>query len=247
LYYGALKGSPHKWLNAVELARQLVAPGDTIGQVKYFTARVSGAADPGAPGRQQQYLSALQTLPEVEVHFGRFLAKTVWRPLVNLPLAGAAINLGAGVIFPAGSYPVAGGSLKAPASIPVGVYPPKGRRKFQKPKSPAADALIVECHTMEEKGSDVNLAAHLLNDAWRGAFEAAVVISNDTDLCEPIRMVTAERHLPVHLVCPDRNRSPSPGLAAVSTSAQGIKPAMLVAAQFPNPIPPLGLAKPAGW
>ena len=34
---------------------------------------------------------------------------------------------------------------------------------------------------MEEKGSDVNLAAYLLNDAWMNLFEAAVVVSNDTD------------------------------------------------------------------
>jgi len=45
---------------------------------------------------------------------------------------------------------------------------------------------------MEEKGSDVNLACHLVNDAWAGRFDAAVVISNDTDLVEPIRIVTQE-------------------------------------------------------
>ena len=27
---------------------------------------------------------------------------------------------------------------------------------------------------MEEKGSDVNLAVHLLNDAWKKSFDAAV-------------------------------------------------------------------------
>ncbi len=34
----------------------------------------------------------------------------------------------------------------------------------------------------EEKGSDVNLASHLLMDACRDAFDIAVVISNDSDL-----------------------------------------------------------------
>lgn len=47
---------------------------------------------------------------------------------------------------------------------------------------PLPDAVITEFHNMEEKGSDVNLAAHLVKDAWRGLFESAVVISNDTDL-----------------------------------------------------------------
>ena len=33
------------------------------------------------------YYGALNTLPEVEIHFGSFLAKTAWRPLINLPVA----------------------------------------------------------------------------------------------------------------------------------------------------------------
>jgi uncharacterized LabA/DUF88 family protein len=41
----------------------------------------------------------------------------------------------------------------------------------------------------EEKGSDVNLAAHMLNDAHLDHFDVAVVISNDSDLLMPIKMV----------------------------------------------------------
>lgn len=45
----------------------------------------------------------------------------------------------------------------------------------------------------EEKGSDVNLAVHLLNDAWLNKYDCAVVISNDSDLAEPLRLVR-EQH-----------------------------------------------------
>ncbi len=41
----------------------------------------------------------------------------------------------------------------------------------------------------EEKGSDVNLATHLLVDAFDNHFDVAVIISNDSDLKEPIRLV----------------------------------------------------------
>lgn len=41
----------------------------------------------------------------------------------------------------------------------------------------------------EEKGSDVNLATHLVRDAFKGLFEWAVVISNDSDHREPVRIV----------------------------------------------------------
>ena len=76
LYYGALKGTAYKWLNPVALARQLVPAKYAIDRLKYFTARVSGANDPGAPVKQKAYLDALGTVPEIEVHFGRFLSKT---------------------------------------------------------------------------------------------------------------------------------------------------------------------------
>jgi hypothetical protein len=41
--------------------------------------------------------------------------------------------------------------------------------------------------TWEEKGSDVNVASHLLVDVLAGDAEAAVVISNDRDLRWPVQ------------------------------------------------------------
>jgi hypothetical protein len=43
-----------------------------------------------------------------------------------------------------------------------------------------------------EKGSDVNLASRLLHDAHRNRFDTTIVISGDSDLVEPIRLVTQE-------------------------------------------------------
>ncbi len=47
-------------------------------------------------------------------------------------------------------------------------------------------ARTVEVVKTEEKGSDVNLATYLLLDAFRRRCDSAVVISNDSDLAEPI-------------------------------------------------------------
>lgn len=55
---------------------------------------------------------------------------------------------------------------------------------------------------IEEKGSDVNLASLLLADGFRGKYEAAVVLSNDSDLMLPIHIVTRELGLPVGLLNP---------------------------------------------
>jgi hypothetical protein len=50
----------------------------------------------------------------------------------------------------------------------------------------------VEVYRSEEKGTDVNLAAHLIHDAHLGRFEAALVVSNDSDLKESVRIVKHE-------------------------------------------------------
>ena len=99
---------------------------------------------------------------------------------------------------------------------------------------------------MEEKGSDVNLASHLLNDAWKGEFDQAVVVSNDTDLVEPIRMVTVERGKTVYVVCPGRWQA-APQLVSVASHVRHIRRPMLQAAQLPSPIPNTTIAKPAAW
>ena len=99
---------------------------------------------------------------------------------------------------------------------------------------------------MEEKGSDVNLASHSVNDAWKGSFDVAAVISNDTDLVEPIRMVTAERGKTVALMCPARWPA-APQLVRVSTHVRHLHRAMLAAAQFPDPIPGTTIRKPPSW
>ena len=99
---------------------------------------------------------------------------------------------------------------------------------------------------MEEKGSDVNLGAHLQNDAWKGLFDVAAVISNKTDLVTAIRMMTVERGKPVIVVCPGRWQA-APKLKSVATRVRHIRLSMLKAAQFPDQLPGTTISKPASW
>jgi hypothetical protein len=50
--------------------------------------------------------------------------------------------------------------------------------------------------------SDVNLASHLLLDAFRGACDTVVVISNDSDLRVPLRIAESELGMTAGLVNP---------------------------------------------
>jgi hypothetical protein len=57
----------------------------------------------------------------------------------------------------------------------------------------------------EEKGSDVALGALLVHHGHQRRYEAAIVISNDSDLVLPIKIVTEELHLPVGILNPHKN------------------------------------------
>lgn len=83
LYYGCLKGTPYRWLDLGALCRRLL-PRDEIGRIRYFTATVSARPDNrGAPQRQQVYLRALATIPDLSIHYGHYLSHITRMPLVR--------------------------------------------------------------------------------------------------------------------------------------------------------------------
>ena len=64
----------------------MLLPQHAISKIKYFTARVSARpGDPGQPSRQQTFLRALRTLPEVEIIYGHFLSTETHMPLAGCP------------------------------------------------------------------------------------------------------------------------------------------------------------------
>jgi uncharacterized LabA/DUF88 family protein len=86
----------------------------------------------------------------------------------------------------------------------------------------------------EEKGSDVNIAAHLLRDAFMHRFEVAVLVTNDSDLVEPVRIVRAEMGLPVGILNPHEHHSKV--LRPLATFVKRIRQSDLIASQFPDEI-----------
>ena len=111
--------------------------------------------------------------------------------------------------------------------------------------TPASGQKFAQVIETKEKGSDVNLAVHLLNDAWRGEYEVAVVVSNDSDLVEAIRIVRQQLHKTVGIVNPhDR---PSVELHKEADFRLQLRPGILAAAQFPDAIPGTAIHKPVGW
>lgn len=70
---------------------------------------------------------------------------------------------------------------------------------------PAGGSSTVEVIKTEEKGSDVNLATHLLHDAHLDRFDCAVVVSGDSDLLEPVRIVMTELRKLVGVLNPQKH------------------------------------------
>lgn len=124
--------------------------------------------------------------------------------------------------------------------------PPQAKPDGYQWQTPTPD--VVKVIKSEEKGSDVNLGAHLVRDAFIDAFDVAVIITNDSDLAEPVRIAVQEAGKRVGLLVPVKN--PTQSLVQVASFHLHIRPGHLGKAQFPNPLPlPDGstLAKPPGW
>lgn len=83
----------------------------------------------------------------------------------------------------------------------------------------------------EEKGSDVNLATYLLMDAFDDLFDVAVIISNDSDLKEPIAQVRNRFGKKIVLLGPKGTRM-SGALRPLAHFIKQFGPSALAKAQF---------------
>jgi hypothetical protein len=115
---------------------------------------------------------------------------------------------------------------------------PLPRGNCTEPDCPKCDQHAT-VRIIEEKMSDVNLATHLLKDGFLNLYDLAIVITNDTDLCEPIRVVRDTIGKEIIIVRPVSRpgRVPSFGLQEVATKLKYItksRLAIVSRCQYPN-------------
>ena len=91
----------------------------------------------------------------------------------------------------------------------------------------------------EEKGSDVKLGVHLVHDAHGEGtatpFEAAIVITSDSDLVEAIRIVTEDMRKPVYVYGPSPYAQ-TDDLEKVATEFSVLDASSLVGALLDDPV-----------
>ena len=224
-YYGALRNTPHKWIDVHRLAHLLV-PKDEIVHIRYFTAIVNPRPDDvRVPIRQATYLRAIGTLPFVSIHLGRFTSRVKTRVLADA--------------FEPHT------SLFNPPFRPTMLYSLMWRDKVRRRTDGSTRVRVV---IDEEKGSDVNIGAFLVNDSARELIDKAILISNDSDLTEAIRL-TRGFDVPVGVLNPHTGPT-SKHLRSVASFEIPFRRNVLSRTQLPNTVLDASgreIHKPAEW
>ena len=124
----------------------------------------------------------------------------------------------------------------------------KGYFQTHKVKMPLASdpTKRIEVLKTEEKCTDVNLAVHLINDGWKKEYECAVIVSNDGDMAEAMRIVNEELMLPIGLAVPGKTTI-SNSLLKYATFIKRIRKRILTTSQLPDKIPNTNIFKPKEW
>ena len=114
-------------------------------------------------------------------------------------------------------------------SIHLGQFRRRTKRgPIEQPVAMAGRSATIS--TFEEKGSDVNLASWALVDVYEQRTEAVVLLTNDSDLAEPARLLR-QRGTTVGLISPAAGRR-SKALAA--DFVKTIRPGDLAGSQMPS-------------
>lgn len=230
LYYGARaccgkSTAGWRWLDVRSMVAAQLPPrwaGAEIARVVYCTARVSGIDDPSTPKDQDRYLRALEVGGIVDrIEYGNFVTRVRHSPLVTASKGGRPQIVQS-------RWPV---MVKDTSRVDV----------------PDARFIVSHLHR-EEKGSDVNVATHLMQDVFEGSVDGVIVVSNDSDLKLPIAV--ARDRVPVGIITPSNQRLAG-DLAFASDEGVGSHWQVSLSArdfknhQLPDPVGPV--PKPAGW
>lgn len=230
LYYGAHEqmGSRAgwKWIDLRALAsRYATWSGATVDRVVYCTARVNDPDDPGQTSRQDFYLKALLRSGSVDVIEEGYYASWATESVMTREKSGTRAPT----------------VMRDPSNSLHWSHGLRLRRA-------AGGALLATVRKREEKGSDVNVATHLLTDVLQRRVDAAIVISNDSDLALPIRV--ARDHVPVGLINPG-NKPLAGALKGAAADGVGghwwrrLEQQDLVQCQLPDPVEKI--RKPVDW
>ena len=189
LYYGGLKrfeetASGWRWLDLRQLSGRLLhrrfdwlERGALLERVVYCTAFINGNLHKAGHQRQKVYVAALEENGSFDhLEEGRFAVRCKTGLLATRDKKGRPVV--------------------HTSRWPMMVQDSAGKKVRNA-------RFMVSYLREEEKATDVNVASHVLFDVLTTRVDAAIVISNDSDLRFPIRL--ARQRVPVGVVNPSTN------------------------------------------
>lgn len=186
LYYGGRglcgKSTPGwRWLDVRGLTQRIIDnhsgwSAAEICSVTYCTARISGQEGSNSHHEQDVYIRALGISNAVtHIEYGNYVTRLAVAPLATPDKKNRPVLV----------------NPRWPLMV-----------KTQEGADAPESTFMATVSRREEKGSDVNVASHLLIDTLEKSIDAAVVISNDSDLAFPINWVRSK--IPVGLINPTK-------------------------------------------
>ena len=169
-----------RWLDLVKLS-QIYAQwgGSEISRIVYCTAKLNDPTRQQSAVNQAVYIEALSH-SGVEVELGKYTSRAKEKIVTGASLGEHSPQP---LLDPAGHF-----------EWNFGDHSEVIRRR-------AADGMMfARVRLREEKGSDVNVATHLLRDVYTDVVDSVIVITNDSDLALPIAL--ARERVSVGLINP---------------------------------------------
>ena len=125
---------------------------------------------------------------------------------------------------------------------------PIARYQFDNGKKSVSGDRVWVVNT-SEKCTDVNLAVHLIHDAWKDVYDTALIVSNDSDLREALILAKNECGKEVVIANPFLwdPKGASSELAKLNLPKRRIRETQLRACQLPDTIPGTSISKPPEW
>ncbi|MBQ6008816.1 MAG: NYN domain-containing protein [Kiritimatiellae bacterium] len=125
--------------------------------------------------------------------------------------------------------------LRALLSIGVqlvfGRYLSHVTRMYKAHQKPGEDPFVEVVKT-EEKGTDVNIATHMVTDAADNLFDCAILVSGDSDLTAPVKVCIGKYGKIVGVLNPQRQKCRA--LESAATFYKHIRESVLAGSQFPT-------------
>ena len=134
-------------------------------------------------------------------------------------------------------------NIKKVSVIPNGYSDQKARSDKNKKKWEKRKIIRTE-----EKGSDVNLASHLLFDAFTEEYDCVVIVTNDADFFMPLQII--KEYHKKHLCIISPHKKISAKLCKLTNNIYRVKKKKLFSSQFPDELTSRTgkkIIKPASW